>query len=157
VIHWDVGQLAVSLRAIAAAEPLVEALERFASAYESAIAERFCWRLGVSRADATTDRALVLAAERFMVASGMRIDRFFIDWAGGRIPAGEDTPERQALADALAGRTATRGDWWETAAPQSMPIEEVETIWAVIAEPDDWQPLNNKVAAIRAMGAALAA
>ncbi len=157
VIHWDVGQLAVSLRAIAAAEPLVEALERFAPAYESAIAERFCWRLGVSRADVATDRALVLAAERSMVASGTPIDRFFIDWAGGRIPEGEDTPEHQALVGALVGRTATRSEWWETAAPQSMPIEEVETIWAVIAEPDDWQPLNNKVAAIRAMGAALAA
>lgn len=157
VIHWDVGQLAVSLRTIAPAEPLVKALEGFAGAYEAAIAERFCWRLGVSGAEATADRALVLAAERFMVASGTLIDHFFIAWAGGRIPAGENTPERQALAEALTGRTATRGDWWEAAAPQSMPIEEVEALWAPISESDDWQPLNGKVAAIRAMGAALGA
>lgn len=157
VIHWDVGQLAVSLRTIAPAEPLVEALEAFAPAYEAAIAERFCWRLGVSGADAASDRALVLAAERFMVASGTRIDRFFIDWAGGRVAAGDETPERQALIAALAGREAVRGRWWEDTQPQSMDIEEVETIWAAIAEGDEWQPLNNKVAAIRAMGAALAA
>jgi uncharacterized protein YdiU (UPF0061 family) len=157
VIHWDVGQLAVSLRTIAPAEPLVEALEAFAPAYEAAIAERFCWRLGVSGADAASDRALVLAAERFMVANGTRIDRFFIDWAGGRVTAGDETPERQALIAALAGREAVRGRWWEDTQPQSMDIEEVETIWAAIAEGDEWQPLNNKVAAIRAMGAALAA
>jgi uncharacterized protein YdiU (UPF0061 family) len=157
VIHWDVGQLAVSLRAIAPAEPLVEALEGFAPAYERAIAERFCWRLGVRGADAATDRALVLAAERFMVASGTPIDRFFIAWGAGRIPVGEEAPEHQALADALAGRTATRGNWWEAAAPQSMPIAEVEALWAPISESDDWQPLYDKVAAVRAMGAALAA
>jgi serine/tyrosine/threonine adenylyltransferase len=157
VIHWDVGQLAVSLRAIAPAEPLVEALEAFAPAYEAAIAEHFCWRLGVSAGDADADRALVLAAERHMVASATPIDRFFIDWAGGRLPGGDDTAERQALAAALERRTATRSEWWEEAEPQSMHIGEVEAIWAPIAERDDWQPLYDKIAAVRAMGAALAA
>jgi hypothetical protein len=36
-----------------------------------------------------------------------------------------------------------------------MLIEEVEAIWAAIAEHDDWQPLVAKVAAVRAMGEAL--
>jgi hypothetical protein len=36
-----------------------------------------------------------------------------------------------------------------------MHIEEVEAIWSAIAESDDWQPLNNKVKAIRRMGEAL--
>jgi hypothetical protein len=38
-----------------------------------------------------------------------------------------------------------------------MLIDEVEAIWAPIAASDDWQPLTAKIAAIRAMGAALAA
>jgi hypothetical protein len=33
-----------------------------------------------------------------------------------------------------------------------MHIDEVEAIWAAIAERDDWEPLYAKVAAIRAMG-----
>jgi hypothetical protein len=37
-----------------------------------------------------------------------------------------------------------------------MLIDEVEAIWAPIAERDDWTLLNAKVAAIRAMGEALA-
>ena len=39
--------------------------------------------------------------------------------------------------------------------PQAMLIDEVEAIWAAIAERDDWQPLAAKIAAVRAMGEAL--
>lgn len=155
-IHWNVGQLAVSLRSIAAAEPLVEALESFARAYEAALAERFCWRLGVGQATPDEDKALVIAAERLMRASEIPIDNFYADWAGGRIPETPDTPERSALIAALAGRASTRADWTTIATPQSLHIEEVEALWAPIAEADDWQPLRAKAEAIRAMGAALA-
>jgi len=37
-------------------------------------------------------------------------------------------------------------------APCSMHIDEVEAIWAAIAERDDWSPLTTKVEAIREMG-----
>jgi len=37
-----------------------------------------------------------------------------------------------------------------------MLIDEVEAIWAAIAQRDDWSPLETKVAAIRRMGEALA-
>ncbi len=37
-----------------------------------------------------------------------------------------------------------------------MLIDEVEAIWASIAQSDDWAPLEAKVAAIRRMGEALA-
>ena len=37
-----------------------------------------------------------------------------------------------------------------------MHIEEVEAIWSAIAERDDWRPFENKVAAIRRMGEAMA-
>jgi hypothetical protein len=36
-----------------------------------------------------------------------------------------------------------------------MHIDEVEAIWAAIAERDDWQPFNDKVAAVRRMGEAV--
>ena len=155
-IHWNVGQLAVSLRTIAAAEPLVEALESFAPAYEAALAERFCWRLGVEQGSAEQDKALVIAAERLMRASEVLIDDFYADWAGGRTPEGADSPERSALIDALSGRSATRSDWTAITTPQSLHIEEVEALWAPIAEADNWQPVLTKIAAIRAMGTALA-
>ena len=37
-----------------------------------------------------------------------------------------------------------------------MHIEEVEAIWAAIADGDDWQPFEDKVRAIRRMGDAMA-
>ena len=62
-----------------------------------------------------------------------------------------------ALADALAEYAAVEDDhsYWSDDAPQSMLIDEVEAIWSAIAERDDWQPLEAKVAAVRRMGDAL--
>jgi hypothetical protein len=36
-----------------------------------------------------------------------------------------------------------------------MHIDEVEAIWSAIAERDDWQPLEDKVTAVRRMGEAM--
>jgi uncharacterized protein YdiU (UPF0061 family) len=157
MVYWNVGQLAMSLSLIASADVLTRALEAFAPAYEAEIARAFCWRLGVSQQGGEQDRALVIAGERLMREGGVAIDQFFIDWHGGRTDTATTLPEAltRPLITALAGRVATRAPWWESAAPQSMPIEEVETIWSAMAEQDDWQPLTDKVAALRRMGAAL--
>ena len=45
--------------------------------------------------------------------------------------------------------------YWSDAAPQAMLIDEVEAIWSAIADRDDWQPLEDKIAAVRRMGEAL--
>ena len=37
-----------------------------------------------------------------------------------------------------------------------MHIDEVEAIWSAVAERDDWEPFNDKVAAVRRMGEAMA-
>ncbi len=154
VMHWNVGQLAMALRLVADAEPLSAALDSFAPAYEAAIADQFCWRLGVTRRDAASDRQLIMAAERVMRSSGIDIDRFFLDPRNG---ADADPAAQAELTAALDGRAPTRGAWWVDTPPQSLHIEEVETLWAAIAEADDWQPLYAKIDAIRAMGTALRA
>lgn len=146
-VHWNVAQLAISLRCLAPTEPLMAALESFGPAYEDAIAKQFCWRLGVAAATAEQDRALVIAGERHLRATGMAVDQFF---AGGAARAGDG-----ALADALSGRAATRALWWQGTPPQSLYFEDVEALWAAIAERDDWRPLMAKIAAVRAMGTAL--
>jgi hypothetical protein len=38
-----------------------------------------------------------------------------------------------------------------------MLIDEVEAIWAAIAEKDDWAPFEAKVGAVRRLGEAMAA
>ena len=148
-IRWNLGQLAMSLRGICEAEPLIAAFNRFGELYEAAMARRFCWRLGVRSRGQEADSALIAEAERAMRTAGTGPDAFFFAHRGGRAAQGD-------LAQALAGYEPVASDhpYWQGAAPQSMLIEEVEEIWAAIAERDDWAPLESKVDALREMGRA---
>ena len=156
-IHWDAAQLAVSLRPLVEAEPLIEQMERFPALFEEALARRFCWRLGVKTGGDAL--ALVQAAVRGMVETGTEIDRFFHDWRGGRARAAERyadeswAPFREAVAGFEASGNGSH-PYWTDESPCSMHIEEVETIWNAIDRDDDWQPLYDKVAAIRRTGQA---
>jgi uncharacterized protein YdiU (UPF0061 family) len=149
-IRWNLGQLAIALRRICDAEPLVAAFNRFGSCYAEAMTRRFCWRLGVASRGLEADGALIAASEKTMREGAIGPDEFFFRHRGARAATGE-------LADALAGYEALACDdpYWSEPQPQAMLIDEVEAIWSAIAERDDWQPLHDKVAAVRRMGAAL--
>ncbi|WP_252260424.1 protein adenylyltransferase SelO family protein [Erythrobacter aurantius] len=148
-LHWNCGQFAVALRLLAETEPLVFALERFGPLYMEAVARRWCWRLGVEPRGLEEDSQLVSVCEKAMRESKAQPDAFFFAHRGGRGASGE-------LGDVLADYTAVEDahEYWNDAAPQSMVIDEVEAIWSAIDERDDWQPLMDKVAALRRMGKA---
>ena len=148
-LHWNCGQFAVALRLVADAPPLIAALERFGPLYTAAIGRRWCWRLGVESLGAERDGELVGACERYLTSSGTQPDAFFHAYRGGR-----DLPVE--LKSAFEGRKAAPAlhPYWEDPEPQTMLIDDVETIWSAIAEHDDWTPLHAKVAAIRRMGEA---
>jgi hypothetical protein len=158
-IHWDVAQLAISLRLLSEAEPLIAALETYGDHYQPAVSSAILWRLGVGSRDAASDRALVQAIERALRTDNGSIDRFFFDGFGGVLPASYGAPFEEArtrLAD-YAPRSNRDHPYWRRPAPCSMLIEEVETIWTAIDQRDDWSVLEAKIGAIREMGAALAA
>ncbi len=148
-LHWNCGQFAVALRLVADAPPLIAAMERFGPLYMEAIGRRWCWRLGIAPRDEEANARLVAASEKALRETGMAPDAFFFAHRGGREAQGE-------LAEALHGFQAVASDhpYWRDDTPQSMLIEEVEAIWSAIAEHDDWQPLEHKVAALRRMGEA---
>ncbi|MBW8753060.1 MAG: YdiU family protein [Sphingomonadales bacterium] len=151
-ILWNCGQLAIALRLLAETEPLVFALERFGDLYQAAMARRFCWRLGVEERGLEHEMALVTASERFMTESELSPDTLFFRHRGGRdAPAGE-------FGDLLRLYRPAGDDshaLWQEDAPPTLVIDEVERVWAAIAEADDWAPLADKVAAIRRLGDAL--
>jgi hypothetical protein len=65
-------------------------------------------------------------------------------------------PEFAPLGEILGGRRGDLPDHpYFQGAPCTMRIEEVEALWAPIAEDDDWRPLGAKIAAIRELGQAL--
>lgn len=151
-IHWNLAQLAIALRRVADAPPLIAALERFPDLYHRAMARRFTWRLGVESVDFEADFKLIETAERVMRERAVGPDAFFFAHRGGRNADGD-------LADALAGHAPIdEGNaYWREDQPQTMLIDEVEHIWAAIAERDDWSRLTAKIDAVRIMGEALGA
>jgi uncharacterized protein YdiU (UPF0061 family) len=149
-IRWNLAQLAISLRRLAEAPPLMAALERFGELYHEALGRRFTWRLGVESQGRERDFAVIAAAETEMRERRAGPDAFFFAHRSGRDADG-------SLVDALSGYRPldSQHPYWAGAAPQAMLIDEVEAIWAAIAERDDWQPLSDKIDAVRAMGEAL--
>jgi len=158
-IHWDVAQLAQALAHLAEPDALVDILREYGAIYEGRLIKRFLARLGYTAPDDATARAFVVAAVEALRGSDTLIDRFFFDWRRGDHDAAQYPGEawdkaREALKPLTPRPGALDHDYWRGDAPCSMHIEEVEAIWAPIAEQDDWTLLNQKVAAIRAMGAA---
>jgi uncharacterized protein YdiU (UPF0061 family) len=149
-IHWNLAQLAIALRPICESPPLIAALDRFGPLYQAAMARRFCWRLGVANLSPERDLALIEAAEQAMRQAQLGPDVFFFAQRGGRDADGP-------LAETLEGYQALDSShaYWSDEIPQSMLIDELEAIWSAITEHDDWQPLTDKIVAIRRIGEAL--
>lgn len=155
-IHWDVAQLALSLRALSETEPLVDALNMFPDLYTAAMRRRFCWRLGVTERDFDATSALTESAVRAMIESRTPIDRFFFDWRGGALRnsamearyAGTEWRDFRQKVTPFAKPAAASHPYWHGDAPCSMHIEGVETIWAAIDSRDDWSVLDAKIAQI---------
>jgi hypothetical protein len=112
----------------------------------------------VAPADPESDRNLARLLLTALAAREVSIDRLFFDWRGGRVPTGAPYSSEPftALAAALQGREVTpTHPYWSDPEPCSMHIEDVEAIWAAIAERDDWSSFEAKVSAIRRMGDAM--
>ncbi|HEX8482741.1 MAG TPA: YdiU family protein [Allosphingosinicella sp.] len=164
-IHWDVVQLAASLRTIAEVEALTPALDSFPAEFQRRLVAALFGRLGIRPRGDETDSALLAALETALAAKGVTIDRFFFDWRGGRRratgPAGEVYESdafatfRQLVPDYEAVAGALDHPYWSDEAPCSMHVDEVEAIWSRIDEADDWTAFNEKVEAIRRMGEAM--
>lgn len=157
-IHWDVAQLAGCLSLIGEAPRLSDLLGSWPNRFLEALSERLLARLGVATRGDGEDRPLVSALLKALRSRHVGIDRFFFDWRGGRTPADEiyaagDFDDLRALLD---GRQQPLShSYWSDPAPCSMLIDEVESIWASIAEKDDWSPFESKIEAVRRLGDAM--
>jgi uncharacterized protein YdiU (UPF0061 family) len=166
-IHWDIVQLAASLRSLAPAEALTPALDAFPARFQEALIAAIFRRLGIRRGGDERDAGLLVALETGLEAKNVGIDRFFFDWRGGarRGPSPADDAYAaeafEGFRSAIAGFEAVPGaldhPYWSDPAPCSMHIDEVEAIWAAIDARDDWAPFHAKAAAVRRMGEANAA
>jgi len=160
-IHWNIVQLAIALRPLASAEALAPMVDLYAPAYETAFRANILARLGVVAQTEEEDFALLGAMEAALSETDTPLDRFFFDWRGGRLRRETNAyadPRFDAFRDIAEGYAPSAPldhPYWSDAEPCAMLIEEVEALWAPIAERDDWTAFHAKLAAIRRMGDAL--
>ena len=166
-IHWDVLQLAVSLRAIAEAEDLNPSLDAFPGEFQRRLVGSIFGRLGIEPTDPERDANLLVALETALAAKTVGIGRFFFDGRGGRGRGPSRAEEaygsdafagfRQSVSHYAAADGALDHPYWSDDAPCSMHIDEVEAIWSRIDESDDWTAFEEKIKSVRRMGEAMRA
>ena len=172
-VFWALRQLAGTLRPLAEEQALLDALNTFGPAYVSESHAAFRARFGLRDAGAEAGQRLVDATFALLAEGGeaLGFEGLFHDWFCGEasavraasgpraaIYAGEAF---EAFRSALAEHAPDRPGRLEhpvfaRAEPQDMLINEVEAIWAGIADRDDWSGFEAKIAALRASGEARA-
>ena len=122
-------------------------------------------RLGVKPRGEAEDRELARATLALLADGGERLrwEPFFFDWFGGlaseaRARAGPRAevyagPAFEAFRAALDGYEADRPErlqaaYFQRPEPEELLYDEIERIWAAIADRDDWAPFHAKIAAI---------
>ncbi len=168
-ILWNLRRLAECLVHLSTQDAMTEGLRAYAMRYEKSLTRRVLARLGLSMRHHAQDFEL---ATRFLIqleTSRLPFEQVFFDLVG-------QVPERMARSPLSAHYASA--DWQEliTALRQASPaentmaalvhpyfqrekpvtilIDEVEALWAPIAQNDDWTGLNSKLAEFRQLGEA---
>lgn len=167
---WNLTRLADALRPLSPNAAFGPALREFEGAFHSALRGRLLKRLGLRPNGPDIDGALVDACFDFLGESQVGFDQFFFDWYGGaasrpRALAGPAAARYSGpRADALlslfeAYEPATQGaldrPYFQRQTPVTLLIDEIESLWAPIAERDDWSLFEAKIEAIRELHAAV--
>jgi uncharacterized protein YdiU (UPF0061 family) len=166
-MFWNLRQLAGALTLVTDADPLVEAINSFSPTYRAALAASMLRRLGLVARGADQDIDLVNAAFKALAEGGdaLRWEPFFFDWFGGlasapRALAGPRTAiyggeaflifREKLEAYAMDRPERLASPYFAAPEPQELLYDEIEAIWAAIAESDDWTPFNDKLVRIEA-------
>ena len=160
---WALCRLADSLIDLSDLEAMQTAVTGFQHRMQDAMITALCRRLGI---DPDWKDAPMMAEALFkaMRESACGFELVFFDWFGGEA-AHAQKGKRKALyesltwqhaSDLLANAPMAKGvdpdhAYFQDDDPQTMLIDEVEAIWAPIAERDDWSVLSAKINQIHRM------
>lgn len=152
-VSWNLARLGESLGALAPLETLQEAHTAFAHTYSTALPEAFLHRLGLKPRSQRHNQAFLRTILAALKDSGVSYEGFFFDWFCGdadraltrsRLGA-YHSPAFADFLVAVKTFSAQRPErldhpYFVREDPLSLVIEKVESIWAYIAEHDDWKP-----------------
>ncbi|MFO1106293.1 MAG: YdiU family protein [Amaricoccus sp.] len=164
-LQWTLarlGECLIPLSSRAAIEPIFEA---FPAHFQAALERQTFARLGLAPDPTPESRALVHRFWGAMQDTAPPFQQAFHDLLGADPARLRDSPLRATFetaawaevidglrdlppAPGLAAALALAPDQ-----PETLVIAEVEALWDPIAARDDWQPLADKIARIRATGA----
>ena len=163
---WNLTRLAECLLPLADKSKLEDVLRGFEPHFQRAFNAAMLRRLGLAPSGEEAGMALVRSVWKFLIDTKMPFEQFFFDWYGGR--ASEQRAAASPAVDFYAAESfepvfatiAAHGTapgarldhaYFARAKPCTMLIEEVEALWALIADGDDWSALNAKLADIVVM------
>jgi uncharacterized protein YdiU (UPF0061 family) len=165
-VFWNVTRLAEALALLAPTTSFAPVLRQFEPDFAQALQRRLVRRLGLASRGTDEDAMLFDACFGFLEESQVGFDRFFFDWFGGaasqaRALAGPaagayagpafDALRRVFDAYSRAEPAAALPRYYEQAGPCTLLIDEIEAIWARIADQDDWSAFEAKLESIEAM------
>lgn len=152
-LAWNLTRLAECLLPLSNIEALEPSLNTVWPIFRTQLPLAMLRRLGLSSRDEDSNNALVTALFGFLSASKAPYEQFFFDWRGGslsaeraaRSPSAEfyATDAFRPLADQLetfgpASDANLDHPYFAREKPRTMLIDDMEAIWAPIAERDDW-------------------
>jgi serine/tyrosine/threonine adenylyltransferase len=171
VLAWNLTRLAECLLPLGEHTELEAALNRYWPAFQKSIWAAILDRLALASLGPEADGELLTKLFEFLHASQAPYEQFFFDWRGGRLSAEratrspsahhyereEFTPLR-ALLEAREPLASHNLDhpYFARERPRSMLIDEMEAIWAPIAERDDWNLFHQTLREIEEMREAYA-
>jgi uncharacterized protein YdiU (UPF0061 family) len=171
ILLWNMTRLAECLLPFAEQSKLENVLREFGPVFRDAFNRALLDRLGLKTSGEEADQQLATSVWQFLADSRMPFERFFFDWRGGLAHSerAENSPEAAAYQGEAFGpvrgllkkfeprsKDVAEHPYFKRPEPCTMLIDEVEAIWARIAEDDDWNALYEKLAAIAGMREAYA-
>ena len=160
-VSWALAQLGGALTLACSQSALETELARFGPVYGEGLRDAMFGRLKLVQGDLNTDLAFLQTLLDWMTESQIGWDQFFHDWVGGEASAAraKDSPEAMrynetAFAPIRAGLEERTGGgardylshpYFQRPDPVSLVIDEVENVWAPIAQDDDWTLFDAKL------------
>ena len=166
VLAWNLTRLAEVLLPLGEHAGIEAALNQFWPAFQRAMWDAALRRLGLKPRGDEADAELVVRIFAFLHASQIGYEQFWFDWRGGmlsseraaRSPAaaaysGEAfDPVREALSPYAPDETVNLAHpYFARSVPRTMLIDEMEALWAPIAERDDWTDFQRVLGEIEQM------
>jgi uncharacterized protein YdiU (UPF0061 family) len=168
---WNLARLAECIAHHSSVDAMNGVLEQFFGVFEAHLAESTAHRLALRFPDVETAVASVNLFYGALMKSQVPFERAFFDLAGGaspqRIARSPIAPayDSETWSDAITALRAAeaiplRHGYFEREGPVTMLIDDVEALWAPIADADDWTAFEAKlrdIAEAREAYAAIAA